>query len=98
VTQLERLEAAGIRMLPAEIGSHYILERDGLVAFVERRENGFGNAGAPGLLTEHGFGALVWRGGQSFFVGKGFEMAATEEQVVRLRAFAADLEKAIASS
>jgi hypothetical protein len=96
--QLERLEAAGIRILPAEITSHFIVERDGYVAFVERRKDELGNVGAPGLMTEHGFGALVWRGSQAFFIGKGFELPARDEQVQKLRVFAGDLEKAIAGT
>ena len=52
---LEKLAAAGIQIIPAEITSHFILERDGFVAFVERREQAFGNIGAPGLMTEQGF-------------------------------------------
>jgi hypothetical protein len=53
--RLEKLAAAGIEIIPAEIASHFILARDGFVAFVERRENDFGNIGAPGLMTERGF-------------------------------------------
>ena len=93
--QLEKLAAAGIQIIPAEITSHYILERDGFVAFVERREDGFGNIGAPGLMTEHGFAALVWRSGQGVFIARGFEQSATQEQVGKMRLFAADLEKAL---
>jgi len=97
---LEKLEAAGIRVLDTEVKSHFILERDGFVAFIERRQDtkgnaGFGNIGAPALMTEQGMGVLLWRGGQGYFVGKGFEQRATGEQVEKLRAFAADLEKAI---
>lgn len=92
---LERLEAAGIHVLDSELTSHFLLERDGFVCLVERREDKFGNIGAPALVTEHGFGVLVWRGAQSYFVAKGFEQPASEEQVQKLRAFAADLEKAI---
>ena len=72
----EKLAAAGIQIIPAEIASHFILERDGFVAFVERRPEQaypFGNIGAAGLMTERGFAALIWRGDQAFFVGKGFE-------------------------
>jgi len=93
--QIEKLAAAGIQLLPAEITSHFIFQRDGFVAFVERRENliddrreeGFGNIGAPGLLTEHGF--------QAFFIAKGFEQAASDGQVRAIRAFAADLASAL---
>ncbi len=91
IDTLERLAAAGIQIIPAEVTSHFILERDGFVAFVERREQAFGNCGAPGLMTERGFAALIWRGHQAFFVGKGFEQPALPEQVQKIRAFATDL-------
>jgi hypothetical protein len=88
---LEKLAAAGIQIIPAEIASHFILERDGFVSFVERREDAFGNIGTAGLMTERGFAALIWRGDQAFFVGKGFEQTASPEQVQKIRAFASDL-------
>ena len=92
---LEKLAAARIQIIPAEITSHFILERDGFVSFVERREQAFGNIGAPGLMTERGFAALLWRGDQAFFVGKGFEQPATAQQVEKIRAFASDLAAAL---
>lgn len=100
IAKLEKLAAAGIQIIPAEITSHFILERDGFVALVERHidaigEPSFGNIGAPGLMTERGFAALVWRGEQGVFVGKGFELPASQEQVQTLRAFAVDLTNAL---
>jgi hypothetical protein len=95
IETLEKLAAAGIQIIPAEITSHFILERDGFVAFVERREQAFGNIGAPGLMTEKGFAPLIWRGDQARFVGKGFEEPATAEQVQKMRAFATDLANAL---
>ena len=95
IDKLEKLAAAGIQIVPAEITSHFILERDGFVAFVERREEAFGNIGAPGLMTDRGYAALIWRGDQAFFVGKGFEEPASPEQVEKVRAFASDLEGAL---
>jgi len=92
---LEKLATAGIQIVPAEITTHFILERDGFVAFVERREKAFGNIGAPGLMTERGFAALIWRGDRAFFIGKGFEQPAAPEQVLQIRTFAADLASAI---
>jgi len=89
--RLEKLAAARIQIVPAELASHFILERDGFVAFVERRDNDFGNIGAPGLMTERGFAALVWRGDQAFFVGKGTNELASPEQIEQLRSFSADL-------
>jgi hypothetical protein len=93
--QIEKLSAAGIQLVPAEITSHFIFERDGFVAFVERREESFGSMGTPGLMTERGFAALVWRGDGALFVGKGFELAASDDQVRAIRAFAADLTNAL---
>lgn len=96
---LEKLAAANIQLVPAGIASHFIFERDGFVAFVERRaepaENPFGNIGSPGLMTERGFAALVWRGEEAVFVGKGFEQAASTDQVAQIRRFAADLAGAL---
>ena len=92
---LEKLVAANIQLIPAEVTSHFIFERDGFVAFVERRDDAFGNIGAAGLMTEQGFGALIWRSDQAFFVGKGFEQSASPEQVQKLRSFASDLAKAL---
>ena len=93
--RLEKLAAAGIQIIPAGVTSHYILERDGFVAFVERKGDDFGNIGAPGLMTEKGFAALVWRGERAFFVARGFEQIATDDQVQRIRSFADDLGRAL---
>lgn len=91
--QLESLAAAGINLIPAaEVASHFILERDGFLILVERTEEGFGNIGSPGLLTEHGFAALVWRDSQPFFIAKRFEQAATQQQVEAAREFAQAVE------
>jgi len=94
-SRVEKLAAAGIQLFAAGVTSHYILERYGFVAFVERKGDGFGNIGAPGLMTEKGFAALVWRGGRAFFVARGFEQAATDDQVQKIRDFADDLERAL---
>jgi len=93
--RLEKLAAAGIQIIAAGVTSHYILESDGFVAFVERKGDDFGNIGAPGLMTEKGFAALVWRGGRAFFVARGFEQAATDDQVQKIRAYADELERAL---
>lgn len=92
---IERLAAAGFQIVPADISSHFLVERGGFIAFIERRGDVFGNMGAPGLMTEQGFGALVWRGEEGFFVGRGFEQPATRDQVRELRAFTAELEQAL---
>lgn len=98
--RLERLAERGINLLPAAgIATHFIFERDGFVALVERKQDGFGKIGAPGLLVEQGgFAALVWRGGEAWFVARGFEQRATAEQVTSIRSFAHDLDYALKPS
>jgi hypothetical protein len=92
---LERLVAANIQLLPlTQVQRHWVLERDGFISLVERTpDGGFGKIGAPGLLTERGMAVLVNR----TFVAKGLELAATDEQVETMRAFARDLEAALTS-
>ncbi len=93
---LQRLVDANIQLLPTtQITTHFVFERDGFVSLVERKPDGFGRVGTPGLLTEKGFSALLWRGENAFFVGKGTEQPATPEQVELIRKFTADLELAL---
>jgi hypothetical protein len=97
LARLERLAAAQIRFLPAaQISTHYVFERDGFLALVERRDSGFGGIGSPGRLTEHGFAPLVERTRGPVFVAKGHEERATPEQAAAARAFFADLKSALA--
>jgi hypothetical protein len=51
--------------------------------------------GTPSLLAAEGPLVLVWRGGRAFFVGKGFERAATEQEMESSRSFSADLKSAL---
>jgi hypothetical protein len=92
---LEKLIAAGIQLLPAHIENYFVFERDGFVALVERREDGFGRIGTPGLLTEKGPAPLVWKGQSAYFVAKGLEQPASEEQVAAIRRFSDDLKAAL---
>jgi hypothetical protein len=95
---LERLAAAGIQMLPAvEITTHYVFERDGFVALVERTPDGFGGIGSAGILTGNGFAALIHCGDRSYFVAKNFEQLASPEQVEALQRFSQDLKLALAN-
>jgi len=69
--QLERLASAGIRLLSVpEIPTHFVFEREDCVVLVERRGEGFGAIGSPGLLSDNGFAALVTRDSKDWFVGK----------------------------
>ena len=94
--KLERLVAAQINLIPAvEISTHFIFERDGFAALVERKGEQFGGIGAAGLLTDKGLAPLVWRGEEAFFVGKGFEQPADPDQIEKLRRFLAYLKSAL---
>ena len=94
--KLRKLVAADIQLLPAvEITTHFLFERDGFIALVERRGSEFGAVGAGGLATEKGLAPLVWRGTEPWFVTKGFEQPATPQQIEQLRGFQADLESAL---
>ena len=96
VRKLERLMATGIELVPFDgISNHYILSRQGYVSLVEKREAGFGNIGAPGIMTEKGFACLVWRGAEAVFIAKGIEQPATALQVSELRTFGEDLKHAL---
>ena len=97
IDKLEKLAAAGIQLIPAsELTTHFVFERDGFVSLVERtRDNRFGSIGAPGILTDRGLAVLLWRGEEAWFVRKGLEQRASEEQVQKLRAFSKDLSEAL---
>ena len=96
----ERLVAANIQIMPIPgIENHFVFERDGFIALVSRTPEGtFGRVGSSGMLTDKGFAALTWRGGHAYFVAKGFEEAAAEGQVDRLRSFQRDLKAALNES
>ena len=91
------LGATSIQLL-SESRSHYIFARDNLVALVERTPQGYGSIGSTGVWTERGLAYLVWRDGQAFLAGKGFEQAATEEEVAAVRRFSEDLKAALDSN
>lgn len=93
---LKRLAAMGMGLIPAlEIDTHFVFERGGFVALVERRRETFGNVGAPGILTERGMAHLVWRRELPYFVTRGWERAADAEEVAQLRRFAEDLKNCL---
>lgn len=88
------LGSTGIQLL-SETPTYAIFARDNLIALVGRTAAGYGTAGSTGILTERGLAYLIWRDGQAFLAGKGFEMAATEEQVTAVRKFSEDLKAAL---
>jgi hypothetical protein len=96
--QLQLLAAARVQILPMEsMSRHLVLERDGFVILVERRDGGFGNVGSAGLLSDHGFAALVQRNDGFRFVARGFDQPATDEQIAALRLFENDVRNALRS-
>ena len=94
--RLEKIAAAGIRILPVpQIPGHFVFERDECVVLVERREDGFGGIGSPGLLTSNGFEALVERDGHPFFVSKAGDRTAAPGQAEAARSLLRDLKQAL---
>jgi len=87
------LASSGIQLL-SETRSYAIFARDNLVALVERTAEGYGSIGSTGMMTEQGLAYLVWRDGQAFLAGKGFEQPATEAQIASIRKFSEDLQSA----
>jgi hypothetical protein len=88
------LGSTGIQLL-SESRSHYVFVRDNLVALVERTPQGCGSIGSTGVWTGRGLAYLVWRQGQAFLAGKGFEQPATDEEVAAVRRFSEDLKAAL---
>ena len=92
----QRLVDLGFQVIPLpNISNHVALERDGFVSLVAVKDGGLGESGAPGLLTENGFAAMIWRGGDAFFVAKGFERQATVSEIDSIRRFNDDLKSAL---
>ena len=90
--KIERLALAGINLVPADLEKHYIVERGGFLALIDRVSL---RAGTAGLLTEKGLAPLMWREHHAWFVARGFEQPATDAQVEEIRAFQRDLESAL---
>ena len=88
------LETSGIQLL-TETQAFAMFARDNLIALVERTVEGYGSIGGTGILTERGLAYLIWRDGQAFLAGKGFEQPATQEQVAAVRKFSKDLKAAL---
>ena len=97
VAKLKRLAEAGIELVPlTNVATHFVLARNGYAALVRRtNEDDFGQVGCPGLMTDHGLAMLVRRGDRDLYLAKGFERAATPEEVEELRAFGRDLAGAL---
>jgi hypothetical protein len=94
--KLERIAALGIKLLPlGGIQTHFVFERDGCAVLVERRADGFGAPGGPGLLTESGFAALVERDLKPWFIGKLERREATPEEAAAARKLFTDLKSAL---
>ncbi len=88
------LASAGIQIV-SETPSYAMFARDHLIALVERTANGYGSIGSTGILTERGLAYVVWRDGQAWLAGKGFELPAAAEQVEAIRRFSEDLKAAL---
>jgi len=90
-----KLAARGFEVAELPLARHVVVAREGFAALIERRGDGAGRAGTPGVVTEKGMAMLVWRNGRPFLVARGLQIEATEYQVEGLRSFATDLEEAL---
>jgi hypothetical protein len=88
------LGSTAIQLL-SETPTYSVFARDNLIALVERTPQGYGSIGGTGILTEQGLAYLVWRNGQAFLAGKGFELPASDDQVALVRRFSEDLKAAL---
>jgi len=88
------LGSTGIQLL-SESRAYAMFARDNLLALVERTAEGYGSIGSTGIFTERGLAYLVWRDGQAFLAGKGFEQPATDDEVAAVRRFSEDLKGAL---
>jgi hypothetical protein len=88
------LGSTGIQLL-TETRAYAMFARDNLIALVERTAGGYGSIGSTGIMTEQGLAYLVWRDGRAFLAGKGFELAAMDEQVAAVRRFSEDLKASL---
>jgi hypothetical protein len=84
------LGSTGIQLL-SETRAYAMFARDNLLALVERTAAGYGSIGSTGIFTERGLAYLVWRDGQPFLAGKGFEQPATDDEVTAVRRFSEEL-------
>jgi hypothetical protein len=96
LARLQRIAEAGIQLLPTpQLPNHFVFERDGFVVLVERRGEALGQIGSPGLLNPKGFGALVDRAGESYFVWKAEERMAQPREALSARSLLHDLKRAL---
>ena len=88
-----RLEKLQI-IVVAEGAEYSMFARDGCLGVAGWR-SGRASIGSTGLALEQGLAYLMWRGDNPVLVGRGFEMAASTEQVERIRRFSADLQSVL---
>ena len=94
--QLLALAEAKIQLVPAEMSTHYVLERGGMVCLVEKRDGGFGSIGSVCKLMESGFAVVTFDGENAWFVTKGApRVVASTEEVSAYRTFSRDLRIAL---
>jgi len=90
-----RLETLGIQ-LAAQARDYCLFVRLDCLALVHSREGSFTSIGSTGMMTENGLSYLSWRGDSPVLAAHGGkECAATADQVDAIRAFSADLKRAL---
>jgi hypothetical protein len=92
----QRLIDAGMDVIPsADIQNHLVVGRGEWAALIRIANGKLVGVGAAGKMSAHGFAPLISDQSGSAFVVKSYREPATDDQVLRVRSFAADLEQAI---
>lgn len=91
----ERLKAAGFSTAPAQNPRFRLAYRGETLCLIDVRAN---QPGSVMRMTASGLASVVLRGEAAFFVGRGFEDAVSGDVLAELRAFEADLHRAIAGT
>lgn len=87
-----RLEAAGFSQVASQNPRFFMVHRGSVLCLIEAATN---QPGSPMLMTEQGFATLLVQNERFILTGRGFEVAATDEQVKEIRSFLDDLNKVL---
>jgi hypothetical protein len=88
----QRLQAAGFSTAPAQNPRFRLAYRGEMLCLIDVPAN---QPGSVMRMTPSGLASVVWRGETAVFVGRGFEVSVSSEALAEIRAFEADLRRAL---
>lgn len=88
----ERLEAAGFSTATAQNPRFRLAYRGEMLCLIDVRAI---QPGSVMRMTASGLASVVWRDETAVFVGRGFEERVSAEALAEIRAFEADLRRAL---